>query len=62
MDESSGETTIADVHRKWAWWALSAGNLKTVRKYMIKKIKNNPFNLDNLHLIICVLRATRELA
>lgn len=56
MDESSSESTIADVHRKWAWWALSAGNLKTARKYMIKSIKNNPFNFENLHLLICVLR------
>ncbi len=50
------ENSLSDIHRKWAWWALSAGNLKTARKYAIKVLKANPFNTENIKLLACVLR------
>lgn len=52
----TGESTVADVHRKWTWWALSAGNLKTARKHLLKAIKHNPLNIKNLRLLFCVIR------
>ena len=48
--------SIADVHRKWAWWALAGGNIATARKHMLKSLRLNPIAIDNLKLIGCVLR------
>jgi len=49
-------STISDVHRKWAWWALASGNLATARKYAWKAFLKNPFNLENIKACACVLR------
>lgn len=48
--------TDADVHRKWAWWALSAGNLKTARKHALKALVADPFNIENLRASVCAIR------
>lgn len=47
---------IGETYRKWAWWALQGQNLKTARKYSLKAIKSEPFRLDNLRLLFCVIR------
>jgi hypothetical protein len=49
-------STISDVHRKWAWWALASGNLATARKYALKALLKNPFNFENIKVCACVLR------
>ncbi len=41
---------------KWGWWALSAGNVKTAKKYAIKALKKNPFSFETLKLYACALR------
>jgi glycosyltransferase involved in cell wall biosynthesis len=43
-------------HRKWAWWALAAGNLGTARKHALKAIAQDPFDIENLRVAICALR------
>lgn len=48
--------TRLDIHRKWAWWALSAGNLRTARKHALRAIAHQPVSLDNWRLCACVLR------
>jgi glycosyltransferase involved in cell wall biosynthesis len=48
--------TAADAHRKWAWWALSAGNRATARKHAIIALARNPFSLENLRVLACALR------
>lgn len=52
----SSEQRLVDIYNKWAWWALSSGNLKTARKYAIRVMKHNPFNIENLRLLACVIR------
>jgi len=47
---------LPDVYRKWAWWALSGGNVKTARKYAVKALLHSPFNLNNARLLACVIR------
>ena len=54
--EEMEESSIADVHRKWAWWALKAGNTKTSRKHAISALKNHPFSYENWKVFGCSLR------
>jgi hypothetical protein len=48
--------SIADSHRKWAWWSLMAGNITTSRKHALKALRKEPFNIENLKLAACALR------
>lgn len=48
--------TPADTHRKWAWWALSAGNLTTARKHATLALAKNPLNIENLRVLVCSIR------
>lgn len=48
--------SMSALHRKWAWWALGAGNLKTARKHAWRAIAAHPFDPANLRLAACVLR------
>lgn len=43
-------------YRRWAWWALESGNLKTARKYAFKAIQDNIFSIENWRVFICSLR------
>lgn len=54
--DKDADSTIADVHRKWAWWALANGNLATARKHAWKALSKNPFNFESVKLCACVLR------
>jgi glycosyltransferase involved in cell wall biosynthesis len=46
----------ADTHRKWAWWALSAGNVTTARKHAITALAKEPLNKENLRVFVCAMR------
>jgi glycosyltransferase involved in cell wall biosynthesis len=46
----------AEIHRKWGWWALQAGNRKTARKHAWKAWSHGPLDRQNLKLCACVLR------
>ena len=50
------KATKADIHRKWAWWALSAGNVGTARKHAWNSMRYAPLAPKTLHLMACVLR------
>ena len=50
--------TPAQLHRKWSWWALRAGNLRTARKHAGLAIRHEPAFGPNLRLVACVLRDT----
>lgn len=47
---------VTDAYRKWAWWALKAGHLRTAQKYSLKALKSQPFNPETWKLCACVLR------
>lgn len=53
---NSTQQFYANAHRKWAWWALSGGNIRVARKHAFKAIKMQPLNVDNFQLIACILR------
>jgi glycosyltransferase involved in cell wall biosynthesis len=50
------QPTRADVHRKWAWWALRAGNRNTAIKHALRAIILDPINKESLKLSACVIR------
>lgn len=50
------QTSLVDVHTKWAWWALSAGNLATARHHGFQALRMQPFRTSNLRLLFCLLR------
>lgn len=52
----SGEQKARDIYSKWAWWALSAGNVRTARKHALRAFWSSPFRLSNLKLLACVTR------
>lgn len=45
-----------DLHRKWSWWALAAGNLRTARKHALHAVLAEPTRRQNLLLVVCVAR------
>lgn len=56
-DDAGGEApSLADIHRKWAWWALAAGNLATARKHALRAFRLEPFGRKNGKLLACVAR------
>jgi glycosyltransferase involved in cell wall biosynthesis len=42
--------------RKWGWWALGAGNLRTARKYALQSLKKSPLSWHTWKLVVCSLR------
>lgn len=54
--ETRNVGSLSAVHRKWAWWALGASNIKTARKHAWQAFAANPFDPANLRLIACVLK------
>ena len=48
--------TIGQLHRKWTWWALFAGNLKTARRHARLALAAEPLNPENLRVMACVAR------
>lgn len=53
---SPSQVTMADVHRKWGWWALGGGHLDTAKKHAWKAFKLDSLNIENVKLCACVIR------
>jgi glycosyltransferase involved in cell wall biosynthesis len=56
IEFASVEDTTPEIYRKWAWWALSAGNVGTARRYAFKALALAPLNIENLHVAACAIR------
>jgi glycosyltransferase involved in cell wall biosynthesis len=48
---------LAEEREKWAWWALSAGHLKTARKHARWVLSRSPLSPRSWKLMFCVLKA-----
>ena len=57
--ESPSDVSPAVAYRNWAWWALSAGNKVSARKYAFKALLLSPFSIETLRT--CSLRYQRLL-
>lgn len=50
-------TTDTQAHlRKWGWWALGSGNLRTARKYALRSLRKSPLSWRSWKLVACSLR------
>lgn len=47
--------TRVDHHRKWAWWALGAGNIATARRHAFTAFRLAPFSLASWRTLFCAL-------
>ena len=43
-------------HRKWAWWALGAGNVATARKHAWRAVRRAPWAVENWRALYCAWR------
>jgi glycosyltransferase involved in cell wall biosynthesis len=48
--------TVADVHRKWVWWALGDGHVASARKHARVALRRDPLNLESWRAVVCALR------
>lgn len=55
---STAAETRAQLHRKWAWWALGAGNVRTARKHATRAMTAEPWSWQNLRVLACALRGS----
>lgn len=56
FDITTPQFSTGEIYRKWGWWSLKDGNIKTSRKYALKALRENPLLLDNWRLVWCCLR------
>jgi glycosyltransferase involved in cell wall biosynthesis len=54
---ADGYANAGVVHRKWGWWSLGGGHPDTARKHAWQALRHQPFELENLRLLACSLRA-----
>ena len=52
--------TEYELHRKWAWWALSAGNRASARKHAAQALLKDPVSWASWHLMACTLRRQKN--
>lgn len=55
---STTSETRAQLHRKWAWWALGAGNVRTARKHATRAMMVEPWSWQNLRVLASALRGS----
>jgi hypothetical protein len=52
----TAEQNTADTHRRWAWWALADGHLRTARKYATRALRAAPLAPESWKLMACAIR------
>jgi GT2 family glycosyltransferase len=45
-----------DTQLRWAWWALTAGHVKTARKYAARTLRIAPFRKESWRIAYCAVR------
>jgi glycosyltransferase involved in cell wall biosynthesis len=53
---ASFQQSVADAHRKWAWWALQARNVRTARKHAAAALRMQPFSVKSWRAMYCAWR------
>ena len=56
VDFAGEQLTRPQLHQKWAWWALWAGNKKTARKHAFIAFWNAPFSITTFKVLVCSIR------
>lgn len=52
----SDASDVVDDYARWAWWALSGGQLSTARLYAGKVLRARPTSLASWRLLFCAIR------
>jgi glycosyltransferase involved in cell wall biosynthesis len=52
----SQRRNLAETHRRWAWWALNDGHLRTARKYALHALRDAPLEKESWKLMACAIR------
>ncbi len=50
------QQSITELHRKWAWWSLNAGNIATARKHALLALGKSPMAGQSWKVFACALR------
>ena len=50
------QASVSELHCKWAWWALGAGNVATARKHAFLALKKKPISLKNWKVVTFAIR------
>ena len=53
------QASVSELHCKWAWWALAAGNVATARKHAFLAFRKKPISLNNWKVVACTLRGIK---
>jgi hypothetical protein len=51
-DEQVRADSKADIHRRWAWMALGAGNVAAAKKHARLAFLANPFGVANVRVLL----------
>lgn len=54
--ENGRVPSLAEVHRKWAWWALKGENAKTARKHAAHAVRLAPASSENWRALFFAIR------
>jgi glycosyltransferase involved in cell wall biosynthesis len=57
LPEPQGRSsTLGEIYRTWAWWALMSGEVAVARKYAVASLPRAPFELASWKLLFCAIR------
>ncbi|MDZ4859604.1 MAG: glycosyltransferase [Candidatus Hydrogenedentes bacterium] len=49
-------SSVAQSHRKWAWWALSSGHVDSARKHALSALRQEPLSPESWRTMYCAMR------
>ncbi len=50
------EDSVSELHYRWTWWALGAGNVETARKHAFLALRKKPVSPQSWKVLACALR------
>ncbi|NEQ98860.1 MAG: glycosyltransferase [Cyanothece sp. SIO2G6] len=52
----SPQRSVAELHEKWAWWALGSKNVGTARKHAMLSVRRQPLAASSWKVLLCAIR------
>jgi len=53
-----GQMKAAELHKKWAWWALQGGHPASARKHALVALREDPLSLESWRVAVHAVRGT----
>ncbi|HEY9650438.1 MAG TPA: hypothetical protein V6C95_07225, partial [Coleofasciculaceae cyanobacterium] len=54
--ENEQQQSVSDLHHRWVWWALGAGNVATARKHALLALAKKPVAVQSWKVFACAVR------